>query len=869
MSDPRAEFLRVLEQACAASGDQKENVNNLQRLLGHPDSLTTALSVLEDPACDARAHTLSAFFVHEVHRRCMLRTTPHDQWPSIAPRLYALFARTLQKRCESDNEELKRDFEIFGVVFNLLARIMAAGSHDILLEHAAPGFQLIQSEKLSDVICGVQFLNIMIDGASDDLWARYLQAVGMLAERGFQNLPAFAPIFVEVFRGGLYPHYRWRSLRYLVESDGLILKILLNCVNLLLMAAQQRTTIENVEILEMIYEAAWLLNCLVCCINEREVVDAETERLLEAVRAQCMVPVVGAAVAVKHVVPQAYCRRLLSNLLYLIRIMSKDEVSEEGLPELCDAVLELCVLQEDDFQDHDVNPNRFYDTAYPDSWGRAGPLNPRRVARDFLQLLAKHHLSRVLEVLLSRPPQENVVFALRCVSKQVRKVGSPEHQHAVARYLRDIKERESPIPTCTWMSAISRYAYCEPQDILTELAARSLHLLCTFAPDQPNENTFFFTVGCDVIYHLMKFGFRPDRRYSEVIVRYAESTANGIGMRLLNDILQPSDQSGDVTEQLMASVQHAAESLYAQIDSLESCSYSEESGKILAIVDFLRDKTKTPIRLPTESLCMLFNEKFFSDESCLDLLRLACSLFRNQQTPDLYRILGQILSIAKDDDAGSLFIPFGAEMGAMFCSFITYQLRCPESVALVPDILTVVMSLMQSATFIEDLGPLPKVVAAIYQSGIGKYQWLKSIVGVISQSELSRSHRATCNLLILEILASASAFIPDVVMPPRHLAGLVKAISQGILSTNYLRHLCVLCLEKHRGSWPADLTPLDEILTAVKSGSIPLNRRFFEEHPEFYGNSCGDCIIDMPLSQRQPDPDFVIKDDELADDEQA
>ena len=860
MTDRRAAFLRVLELACAASGNQTENVNNLQRLMRSPAALAMALSVLEDPACDARAHTLSILFIHEVNRRSMLLVTPRERWPSVEARLYALFTRTLQRRCESDNEQLKRDFEIFGATFMMFVRMLTTDKarDEMLLTRAAPGFQLVQSEKISDVICGVEFLNIMFDGISCQFLSNYIQAAAMLAERGSQNLPAFARALALICHGGLSTYVRSRYLQYLTDSNGLLVKILLNSINVLPMAAQQKATIENEDILEMVYETASLLNGSICCLLEK-IEDAEMERLFGAIRAQCLEVVVGATRAVKYVVPETYSRKLLSMLLYLLDKLLNDEVGEAGLPEFCEAVLDVSVLYSDDFQDQDVNPNRFYDTAYPDSGVYVGPWHPRRVAMDFLRLLAKHHLSRVLELLLSRPPQENVIYALRVVSGQVRKAGSPEHQQAVVRYLLGVKERKDPMPTCTWMSAASRYAYCQPQGTLAELAELSLQFLGNFAPNQPNENIFFFTVGCVVLYHLMKFGFTPDQRYTAVIVRYGESTASGIGMRLLNAMLQPSDQSREVNEQVMVSMQQAVESLYAMMDKTDT--YYDQTDKILATIGFLCDKAESAIQLPTELLCRLFDDKFLGDDPTQDLLSLAHSLFRNQHTPDLFRILVQILEVLKDDSDGSVFNPFGADIATMLCCFVTYQLRYRESVELVPTIVQVVLFFTQKAEYIEDFGPLPKVFAALFQTGIAKPEWMNDAVGVILHSKWRESRGETCNLLILEILASASAFIPDVRMPPEHLAGLVNAIGQGMFSTNYLRHLSVLCLEKHRDCWPADLRPLDEILTAVKTAAIPLDCKFAEAHSEFYCNSSGSFVRDMPISLQKPDPDFVVTDE--------
>ena len=847
-----AQFTLVLEQACAGSGDQRQSVAALRQLMQEPASLGIALSILENPSCEARTHDLAMFFLHQLLRDFGVARIRRDF--HLADKVYGLFLAALRQRCENDTPVMKRDFEILGEAFVLFAQELKKGQPDMPIRCAAPGFELIKSEKLSDVICGIEFLNIMLDSLSRELFLVYQQQVAGLLERGAKDLVAFSPVFMRVLRAW-DRHVKLRYRDYLDDESGLVMKVVFNFLGLLSVACKEQRVIEDEAILEIVHRAARLLKSLVDCLVDLKR-KGDGDQLFERVMAQSVDGIVMALLAVKSTVPDNYSCKLLSILLCLLVDKVPNERIESVLPQLCIAALDTCVLYEDDFRDHEANPSNFYGTVYPDGFCPASPGHPRRVALVFLRSIAQDRLEKLLELLVTRPPEEPVIFALRALSKHVRAMPSVEHSQAVVQYLRAVKRDDLSVATCTWASTMSRFADRLLPDDVVGLSRLALQLICSCAPHQQKEDSFFFTVGCDVLYHLMKLtSFLPDGECVGVIVHHGESTANGVGLKLLNILLQPSGQSKEINDQLLILMQRAIDLLNVSMD--ESSEYCDpDSDKTMAALDFLGDKAQTSVQLPTDSLCRLYYERLVRSESCMDLLALAQRLFRNQHTPDLYRLLQAIFEAFKRDKSGACYGQYGTEIAPTFCCFITHQLRYPESAQLIPVIIESTMFFLQTAQYVEDFTAHAKVFAALFQAGVAPPQL--NIIDFIEKSEWWQSDRDVCDLLILEIWASASAFYPEIRMPQEWLAKLVASIQQGRFSTNYLRYLSLFCLEKHRDGWSDELGVLDEILAVVRSSSIPMDSQFYEEHDVFYWNSRYMC--DMPLNSRRIDTPFVVSD---------
>ena len=846
-----AQFTLVLEQACSGSGDQQQVVAALRQLMLEPEALGIALSILENPASEARTHVLVMFFLHQLLRNFGVERILKAGALGFADRVYSLFWTALQRRRENDTPEAKRDFEILGDVFLPFVREMKKSQPDMPIQRAAPGFELIKSEKLSDVILGIEFLNIMLDSWSRELFLVYQQQIAGVLEGWSKDLVAFAPVFTRLLKAW----NRHIKANYRDYLDGFVMKVVFNFLDLLSVACKEQRVIEDVSLLKVIRQAARLLKSSVDCLVELDR-RGDEEPLLGRFMEQSLDGIVMALLAVKASVPLNYSSKLLSILLCVLVDKVPIERIEPVLPQLCMAAVDTCVLCEDDLKDHEANPGNFYQVVYPDSFCPASPGHPRRVATVFLRSIAENHLNRLLEVLFTRPPEEPVVYALRVLSKQISAMASAEHWQAVLQYLMTAKHDDASVAMCTWASVVSRFADRLSQDGLVGLSRLALQFVYSCAPHQPNEDLFFFTVGCDVLYHLMKLtSFIPEGECVGVIVHHGESTANGVGMKLLNVLLQPSSQSKEINEQLLILIQRAIDLLNVAMD--ESSAYSDpDSDKTMAAIDFLGDKAQTSVQLPTDSLCRLYYDRLVRSESVTDLLTLAQCLLRNQHTPDLYKLLQAILEAFKGDTTGGRYGQYGTEIGPAFCCFITHQLRYPEAAQLIPAIIESNMFFLQKAQYIEDFTAHAKVFAALFQAGVAQSEL--NIIDFIQKSKWWQSDRDVCDLIILEIWASASAFYPEIRMPPEWLAKLVTSIQQGRFCTNYLRYLSVFCLEKHRDCWPAELGALDEILAAVKSASIPTDSQFYEEHDVFYWNSKYMC--DMPLQSRKLDTPFEWSD---------
>ena len=807
MTDARAQFIRALEESCSMTGDQRQSVERYRQLMKDNRCLEVALSIVEGGAGEAEARTrwLVLSFIKDMAMRSSLFVRlPSETLPTIAARFYRILLSLFEQRCQHDTNASKQHFRMFGDVvasFGLFLKVPP----DTVAQWAEPGFQLISSQNVSHVIFGLEFLEIMLGMGSHEFVHLYLQRVAVL----LRSSPSL-PVFIRVFETWLaYVHLYPKD--YVRDESHIVLDTALHFIGSLSVACEQRRVITDEWQLTLIMQAARLLRLLISYLHLKD--DPECTALFQAVLTQSIGVLVRAAVVAGDAIPGRHSRDLLSVLLFTLWNKLPSDVIQTALPQLCAACLKLCILYDDDLEERDVNQIQFYDTVYP-SGAVVCPVtdgHPRRVAMEFLRWLAGYHLRGVLDVLLDIrlvPPGENVIYALRVLGKQLRKLEGPnsaEWQQEVAAYLRNVLLGEQPaIATCTAMSAISRFAYCLPQDFVKSLVEKALRLVCAHCPGQQNENIFFFTVGCDVLYRLVKLsGFEiTNRDCRDLIAHRSEFTANAVGIKLL--------RSMDLGAELLSLITRLITSLHELLDE----DADSDETRIEAIVDLLCDKVGEPIQLPTELLCHLYRDRLSSDH-CDRLLMLARDLFWNQNTPDLYLLLNVILETLNGENAIARYRVFGTELALAFCSFITCQLRSapPE---LVGRLFETVMLLVRSADFVDDFKALIRVFAAMFQARIVEPRVLSDVMNIITQSD----YREECVLEMLEIWASACAVYQGVHMPPEDLKLFVQALSENKFATNYLHRLSILCLENHRDCWAAELGSLDDHLAAVRMSPV-------------------------------------------------
>ena len=788
-----------------------------RELMKDKRNLELALAIVEEQPgegeAEARTRWLVLSFIKDVAMRCSLFVDlPKEALPAVATRFYRIFLSLFQWRCQHGTNAAKQHFQIFGEVIALLGQHLRA-QPTLAVEWGEPGFQLMSSENMPDVIYGLELLEIMFGVGSHGFVHLYLQRVAVLLRRCSGDVSASLPVFMRVLETWLkYVHFYPKV--YASDESHIVLETVLHVIGLLSVAFEQHKVIADEGLLTVIHQAACLLKFLILYLYQ-DTRDSECNTLFQAVLAQSIDVLVRAANVVSATVPGKYSRDLLSVLLFILWNKLPSEVIEGALPQLCKAALELCILCEDDLEDRQVNPVQFYDTAYP-SGGAVCPVtdgHPRRVAMEFLRWLARYQMRGVLDMILSMPPEENVIYALRVLGKELKKLegpGSAECQQAVAQYLlRNVRwGAQLTIFACTGISAISRFVYCLPRDSVNSLAESALQLVCAYAPGQQNEDICFFTVGCDVLYHLMKLpGFViANRACMDVIAHGSEFTANGVGIKLLNTL--------DIGAELQSLMTRLIISLSHLIDDDADDDSENDASRIEAIFDLLGDKAQAPIQLPTELLCQLYRDRLCGD-FCDHLLYLAQYLFRNEHTPNLYMLLNVILEMLNGDNSLCRFCVYGTELGLAFCSFITHQLRCAPA-DLVGRLFETLILLVRSAQFPEDFTALIRVFAAMFQASVVEARVLGDVMNIITQSQF----REQCGIVILEIWASASAVYKDIRMPPDMLKLFVQAISENKFSTTYLRRLSVICLENHRDCWIAELGSLDEILAVVRMAPV-------------------------------------------------
>lgn len=828
MSARVIEFQNKLRQAC---GPTRESNETLDELFSWKDALSVCCTIYESAleSGDLQSANLVGGFVRQFCRG------------------KAGFARI---KAQTDTALPQRLFQIMtaclttgdlGHFFSLLTCYVTLcftyeGQSPLWVRQACNvGFALLKNPHSADV--GLRIVRKFIPLMDRELYQPLQTALKQIFASGLSD--ELIPLLTRAF--ATWKRFLRNTIDDIIrDEDAFVLSSIHTVLTLPQSYHTRQEKITDPNVQKLIYNATTFLHQLVSHVSRTD----ETNGII--ITRVCDLlgdAIFQAALVSQDTLPDGGWQGIRGILLGVVFSLMPEKINGDSTARVIGMAVSLFSLSTSD-EEELINPYQWYEIVYPSldyiprTWR-----HPRNWGTVLLRTLAQDldHFDEVFRFLLSCQPCEEVLFGFYRL-KEVIGPDNAELMGSIGGYLQMVAGNIGALPPTAQLTlglAMAQFCDVLPGEVISGAASICSDIILSC------DNKAYLTAACDIVFELVsRHKWTPPENVIHAIIERSRQVISGVGIRLTSMFLESGN--GDfVYNQVTSIIEELKETLKMYEDDVPRDKYD-------ALCESLGDTfAQYPdIPVPCADLCEIFSYSQ-SNEIGIVLASIARGLFKNN-TPNVYLCVEPWIAHIEE----VRYTAWLVELGAVFCSFITFQCKNwaeDNYKGLARRLYQAVMNLVQlPELFKEDWCSLIKVLSALTQAGMLTGPDLQATLEIVRRGNGNPKESDKLSEAFVTVELLLSAFIAaDVVLDEPSINWWMEFLRAGQFSTNYLRFLSLLALDRMNPKLPN----AEEIFGRIMRDGLPLDDEFYSGYQFLYWNSDDDL---MPIQLRDHGQDFVV-----------